>query len=237
MMSERVEPRSVLVVGAGPSGLVCAKTILEQGYHVTIIEQSPYIGGAFKHKAYDEGSLVSSKYLTAFSDYPMPTAYNVHPSMGEYVQYLENYSQHYGVTQHIRFNTTLVKLVKQKNGAHLAYFTVNTVSSSADNNTSREYQDTFDYICVCSGLHNVPFVPSTSTDRLFKGRVMHSSAYKKKDVFQNKRVVIVGAGETGLDIAYRAIQATDQSVTLVARSGFLSVPKELRSGLALDTFI
>ncbi len=69
----------------------------------------------------------------------------------------------------------------------------------------------------------------------FRGKVLHSSAYKSKEMFRDRRVLVVGCGETGLDIVYRAIQRTEH-VTLCVRSGFLSVPY-LLEGLPLDTLI
>ena len=59
----------VLIIGAGPSGLVAAKYCLEKGYHVRIFEANFDTGGSFSNKQYNNAHLVSSKYLTAFSDF------------------------------------------------------------------------------------------------------------------------------------------------------------------------
>lgn len=66
----------VLVIGAGPSGLVSLKTLREQGYDAVCFEGSLEVGGTFVNKAnYDEGKLVSSKYITPFSDFRLPERY------------------------------------------------------------------------------------------------------------------------------------------------------------------
>lgn len=77
---------NALVIGAGPSGLVTAKYLLQSNdpsYNVTVLEQSNNIGGSFVNKVYDDCRLVSSKYLTAFSDCRMPEETDLcpdHPS-------------------------------------------------------------------------------------------------------------------------------------------------------------
>ena len=66
--------KRIAVIGAGPSGLVAAKHLTAAGYKVTVYEKSSSIGGTFVHKAYDDGRLVSSKYLTPFSDLRLPAS-------------------------------------------------------------------------------------------------------------------------------------------------------------------
>lgn len=63
----------VLVIGAGPSGLVALKTLRENGYDAVCVEASGVVGGTFENKAnYDDAKLVSSKYITPFSDFRLP---------------------------------------------------------------------------------------------------------------------------------------------------------------------
>ena len=102
-------PLSALVVGAGPSGLVAAKYLLASTspqYTVTILEASTRIGGTFVSKVYDNARLVSSKYITAFSDFRFdedPAVCPNHPTVEQYVDYLERYAEDFDLTKHIRF--------------------------------------------------------------------------------------------------------------------------------------
>ena len=66
---------------------------------------------------------------------------------------------------------------------------------------------------------------------------MHSSQYKKRSIFKNKKVLIVGCGETAMDLAYRAVTTSNKQVSLVVRHGFLSVPTVLTEDIPLDTYI
>ena len=95
----------------------------------------------------------------------------------------------------------------------------------------------FDAVAVCSGLHNVPYTPKITGLEHFKGKIMHSSQYKKRSVFKNKKVLIVGCGETAMDLAYRAVTTSNKQVSLVVRHGFLSVPTVLTEDIPLDTYI
>jgi len=217
----------VLVIGAGPSGLVALKTLRGNGFDAICVEESAFVGGTFSNKAYDDGRLVSSKHVTCFSDFRMGEDMPDHPSIDGYVRYLRMYAERFQLWHWIEFITRVVKVEKENNGGY-------AVELAQDGDSiHREY----DAICICSGLHNVAYEPEISgLKENFKGTVFHSSLYREKEIFENKRVVVLGSGETGLDISYRAIQVSN-NVTLCSRSGFLSVPYVIGDGLPLDTLI
>ena len=109
-------PLTALVIGSGASGLVTAKYLLESTeptYQVTVVEEMRSIGGSFANKAYDNCRLVSSKYLTAFSDHRMLEDTAVcpdHPSAAQYVEYLESYADRFGVQKCIKFGCEVVSI-------------------------------------------------------------------------------------------------------------------------------
>ena len=80
--------RTIAVIGAGSSGLVAAKYLVEHGFEVTVFEKGDGIGGTFVTKAYDDAGLVSSKFLTAFSDLRSPASDPPHLSLPEYCAYV-----------------------------------------------------------------------------------------------------------------------------------------------------
>jgi len=269
--------QKALVIGAGPSGCVAAKYLLSSTnphYNVTIIEASDTIGGTFINKAYDNTRLVSSKFITSFSDFRMNEDYPNHPSAEEYVKYLEDYCGRFGIEKCIRFGCRVVSLkdndgeeikVEEKNNtatmnvsaseqSHLLMKNSNGISESIDSNgyivkyhqkkslNDKEEEEIitehFDIVAVCSGLHNIPSIPSLPFISKFRGQIIHSSKYKDPSVFTNKRVLILGSGETAMDIALRAVQnPLSKSVALNVRRGFLSVPHNLAEDRPLDVFI
>lgn len=105
--------RQALVLGAGASGLVAAKYLQEDGFKVTIFEKSASIGGVFSHKTYDNTRLVSSTTITAFSDFRFPKKDGLcayHPTVEEYVSYLEDYAVHFDLHKCICFEAVVTRI-------------------------------------------------------------------------------------------------------------------------------
>lgn len=232
------------IIGAGPSGLVSAKYLLESSsssrrFDVTILEASGDLGGTFRNKVYDNARLVSSKYITAFSDFRMPADYPNHPTMDQYVDYLEEYCNQFGIRECIRFHCTVVSVKDDAaaNDNEPFGYTVDWIDSSQVPST--HHCEPFDVVLVCSGLHNVPSVPTNIQNlNAFRGISFHSSSYKEASVFSGKRVLVVGSGETAMDLAMRAIQTRDcVQVGMSVRRGFLSIPHNLAQDRPLDVFI
>eukprot|EP01063_Lacrimia_lanifica_P013384 TRINITY_DN20023_c0_g4_i2.p1 TRINITY_DN20023_c0_g4~~TRINITY_DN20023_c0_g4_i2.p1 ORF type:complete len:641 (+),score=183.64 TRINITY_DN20023_c0_g4_i2:62-1984(+) len=249
------EAKSFCVIGAGPSGLVAARHLLAQGHAVSVYEAGPCIGGTFANKRYDavwddpgNGGmrLVSSKTLTAFSDYRMHGTHGGvdwsrkvgdHPRVTEYLTYLRQYADAFHVTPTIEFGTKVVS-VDAAVGEAQPY---RVVLASPDGSQRAVH---FDGVAVCSGLHNVPTMPGDADIPGLaafradpRNDVFHSSAYKEKAVFAGRKVLILGCGETAMDLAHRAAVGGAAKVGLVSRHGFLSIPHELGDKRPLDVFI
>lgn len=230
-------PRRIAVVGAGPSGLVVAKYLLQdntEAKEVVVLEASSKIGGTFVNKVYDNTRLVSSKYLTAFSDYRMPKEYPNHPTAEQYVQYLESYSDRFGITPHIQFQCRVLGVRDHGDGDDSQGYSV-TYRNDKDN---QEVVEHFDWVAICSGLHTTPNIPVLPQESRFRGQILHSSLYKDPSIFSNKRVLVLGSGETAMDICFRAVQNPDcGNVAMNVRRGFLSIPHTLPNDQPLDVFI
>jgi len=274
--------RSVCVIGAGASGLVAAKYLKEAGYKVTIVEQAQAIGGVFDSRTYDDARLVSSTYLTAFSDLRMGPDDKPHPkphvSAVEYVEYLREYCRRFELERLMRLGTRVLRVERRSDGGyHVEVATqageqdgvVQSDASRRDERTkgvqSYPYRpegsatcpdgangtasDTahkgsvaetsileFDAVCICCGVHEVPYVPHIDGAETFTGHALHSSSYKDKSVFRDKRALVLGCGESGMDIAYRAVQEASEAAISI-RNGLLAVPHDGWGGLPLDTLI
>ncbi|MDT8288008.1 MAG: SidA/IucD/PvdA family monooxygenase, partial [Elusimicrobiales bacterium] len=203
----------------GPSGLAMTKELLEQGHRPVCFEQAPGLGGVFR---YDErrGSvwptcrLTSSGLITAFSDFPVTGRRAAHMTVGEYVEYLSEYSRAFGVDQVLRFGVTVEAVDSRPAGGWDV-----TYSSEAGRSTER-----FDAVAVCSGVHQVPCVPDVPGLADFPGTVLHSSAFRGRPQVEGKRVLIVGAGESGADIVAVTAEGAAQTV-LSLRRGVAVVPR------------
>lgn len=226
-------PPRAAVIGAGASGLVTAKTLKANGYDVEIFDRNAEIGGLFRYMIYETAEMVSSKYLTAFTDFRPPASAPDFFTAPEYVAYLNAYADHFGLRPLIRFSATVKSLVHEGPGRHRIEFQHN----------GTEQVGTYDVVALCSGRHAVGDRPSFPGADSFPGEILHSVDYRRPSQFAGKRVLVIGAAETACDIAHDASQVASQ-VCIAVRSSFTFLPKISRgfpglheSRVPTDTFI
>ena len=210
--------KKVAVIGAGLAGLTTIKSCLEEGMEVCAFEKSNSLGGnwEFKEKGvsvFRNTRLSSSKYLTAFSDFPMKSDYPHFLKHEQYFEYLQDYARHFDLKKQIRFGTT-VEVVKRQEAKWLVDI------SHADGKKQLE----FDAVAVCTGLNEELDLPKIPNMESFKGKIVHSSAYKDSSSFQGKKVVVVGGGESGGDILHELSKTAEQAI-LSLRRGVFIMPK------------
>lgn len=218
-MNKERRTQRVCIVGAGPAGLVALKTLLEQKdikYDCTLLEAEAATGGTFRYRAYDNAQLVSSKQLTCFSDFRMPQDHESdHIDLPEYVTYLEEYASRFNLWSHIKFKSAVTSIVRTGIRHAVAW-----------SHNDHDYQEVFDKLVICSGLHVIPSIPDIPGIQHIKEQ-LHSSQYKRRNQIAGKNVLILGCGETAMDIAYEAIKSGCSQVVMSQRGGFLSFPKVL----------
>ncbi|GAA5919765.1 hypothetical protein JCM1841_005844 [Sporobolomyces salmonicolor] len=215
-----------VIIGGGAAGLVALKTLSENGLRCILFESEDEIGGTFRYRAYENAELVSSKQLTAFSDFRFPPDHSDHVSLPQYCDYLKRYATHFKLWDSINLSSRVVSVRRGKGGAgHIV-----DVRKDGEQGAS---QYRCRYLTVCTGLHVIPQVPhipgldSVSNDP--KKQVLHSSQYKRREQLTGKKVLILGTGETGMDLAYESVKAGAKEVVLCSRGGFLSFPKVLNN--------
>ncbi|KAK5654074.1 hypothetical protein OQA88_7754 [Cercophora sp. LCS_1] len=218
----------VAVIGAGPSGLVTLKYLLEahkfldtKPIEAVLFESEDSIGGTFAHRTYEDAELVSSKQLTTFSDFrPLPEDPDFLPVV-RYLRYLADYCTHFDLWPHIKLSSKVVSIAKSSKGHTISW----TSKDAAGKITATD--STFDAVAVCSGLHVTPNMPKISGIENVPV-VLHSSEFKTKSQFGvDKTVLILGTGETGMDVAYMAVNSPTKRVLLSHRDGFLCAPKRV----------
>lgn len=218
-MNNYSSPR-VAVIGAGPCGLAIAKNLLQQNISTfTVFEKNSRIGGnwifdeANDHSSvYETTHLISSKRLSAYEDFPMPSEYPDYPSHRQLLAYFESYAQHFHVLPHIEFNTTVLTVIRQSNQQWQITYRCAGAESTAY----------FDYLFVANGHHWDPSWPEYPG--VFRGDMLHSHAYKRAAPFKDKRVLVVGAGNSACDIAVEVARIAAKTCISV-RSGQHIFPK------------
>ncbi|XP_038855462.1 flavin-containing monooxygenase 5-like isoform X2 [Salvelinus namaycush] len=233
-MSQRVA-----VIGAGPSGLTSIKSCLDEGLEPTCFESSDDIGGLWRFKETPEPgrssiyrSLVvnTSKEMMCFSDFPMPADYPNYMLHSQLLQYFRLYAQHFDLLRHITFQTSVLTVRQRPDFSHSGQWEVVT-----ENREGQEQRHVFDGVLVCSGHYTQPVSPLDQFPghESFPGRCLHSWVYKDADAFRGKRVVVVGIGNSGGDIAVEISRAAEKTF-LSTRKGAWVLARMSSSGLPLD---
>jgi dimethylaniline monooxygenase (N-oxide forming) len=185
------------------------------------------IGGTFKYRSYENAELVSSKQLTTFSDFRLPLDSPDHISLPDYVEYLKSYIDHFGLWKHINLDCRVDSIKPHPQDSKSRYRV--TYSRRKDGPGAAVEPEAFDcsHLAICTGLHVQPNIPQIPGIEFLQGDAFHSSLYKDRSQLQDHDILLLGCGETAMDIAYEAIKAPARSVTMCFRTGFLSFPKVL----------
>ncbi|MES1244226.1 MAG: NAD(P)-binding domain-containing protein [Acidobacteriota bacterium] len=202
----------VCIIGAGACGLVAAKKLLDQGVEPVVYERNGDLGGNWLYgspgsSVYRSTHLISSKRMTELRDFPLPDDWPPYISHEQALEYLRRYSERFGLLSHIRFGVEVLRCELEE-----SLWRVET----------SEGTETFDALVVASGHHRVPLFPKLEGS--FDGEILHSQAYKVPEPFRGKRVLVVGAGNSGCDIAVE-LAGVAAKVFHSTRRGYWYVPK------------
>lgn len=113
-------------------------------------------------------------------------------SKEEFLSFLVSYSDHFNLRKHIKFNT-LVQDVRLYNEEQWKITTL-------DKTSNKKTTDIYDAVFVCNGHYSEPKLPKIEGIEHFSGKILHSRDYRKPEIFKDKRVLVIGAGPSGIDI-------------------------------------
>ncbi len=213
---------TVCIVGAGSSGIAAAKALHERSIPVEVYETSDRVGGnwVFRNRngmssSYKTLHINTSRERMEYSDFPMPKRYPDFPHHTHIAEYFNAYVDHFGLREAIRF----------ENGVQLAERNADgTWTVTPEHGEPRR----FDALVVANGHHwdarwpEPPF-PGAGT---FEGDQIHSHHYTDPEQLRDKRVVVLGMGNSAMDIAVDASYSADATF-LCSRRGAHVIPKYL----------
>ncbi|MEV6816035.1 NAD(P)-binding domain-containing protein [Micromonospora sp. NPDC051296] len=206
----------VVIVGAGPAGLAAARALLTRGIPYIHLERHVDVGGIWDldnpgTPMYKSAHFISSRDKSGFFDTPMPSHFGDYPSRAQILEYTRGFADTYGLRDRIRFGTAVTRALQDEATG------VWTVSTGTEDLTASAM------IC-CTGVTWDPKLPEVPGD--FSGEVRHSVTFVDPDEFAGKRVLIVGLGNSGADIASDAAANADRAF-ISTRRGYHFVPKHL----------
>ena len=192
------------VIGAGAAGLATLATLLEAGFDVDCYERNATVGGHW-HSDYESLHLITSRDVSGFVGFPMPAHYPVYPSRDQMRAYLQSYAEAKGLMDTIRFNVS-VDGIRPVGSDGLDGWDVQT----SDGVTTH-----YDAVVVANGHLREPNRPDFPGE--FTGTSMHSCEYRSIDDIHGNRVLVIGSGNSGCDLAVDAANARLDSYISVRR--------------------
>ncbi|CAI9275761.1 unnamed protein product [Lactuca saligna] len=237
-----MDKKQIAIVGAGISGLLACKYCLSKGFNPIVFESESDIGGVWA-KTIKTTRLQSAKPLYQFSDFPWPSSVtDVFPTQQQTLDYLRSYATHFDLIPHIKFHSRVNGISFNGpissdpwslwNGIGEPFPPEgkwNVTVHDTGNDSIQVY--TVDFVILCLGrfkdVPNIPEFAAGKGPKVFHGHAIHSMDYaamdhdKAADFVRGKRVVVVGFGKTGLDIARECSSINGPEHPLYSSEGFL----------------
>ncbi|WP_298317189.1 NAD(P)/FAD-dependent oxidoreductase [uncultured Aquimarina sp.] len=197
-----------LIVGAGPAGLAVAGRFRKQSIPFEIVEQTDKIAWSW-HNHYDRLLLHTVKELSHLPYLEFPEEFPRYVPKAKLAAYYESYAKHFNIKP--RFNVE-VQSIKKENDYWI-------VTTNKENYKSHN-------VIVATGVNRIPFLPVWKNQENYKGEIIHSRHYKSVIPFKNKKLLIIGMGNTGAELALD-LSEHDIDVTISVRSSLLIVPRDI----------
>ncbi len=198
-----------LIIGAGPAGMGIAGRLRKRGIDFEMIEQSQHVGNAWHHH-YDRLHLHTVKQLSNLPHLPFPDDFPLYVPRERLVDYFNQYAKHFKLKPHFGQSVTNVK----KEGGSWLTTTKNGTQFQSKN------------VIIATGVNRVPNIPNWPGQEQFQGTIIHAKNYKNATPFKGKKVLVVGMGNTGAELALD-LSENDCETYISVRGPVSIVPRDL----------
>ncbi|KAK3193404.1 hypothetical protein Dsin_024714 [Dipteronia sinensis] len=205
-----------VIVGAGPSGLATAACLREQGVPFVVLERADCIASLWQRRTYDRLKLHLPKQFCQLPKLPFPEDFPEYPTKRQFIEYLESYAKHFEINPN--FNEC-VQSARYDETSGL--WRVKTVSS-----TRTEVEYICRWLVVATGENAECVTPDIQGLADFGGQVMHACEYKSGEKFKGKKVLVVGCGNSGMEVSLDLCNH-NASPAMVVRSAVHVLPREI----------
>lgn len=197
-----------IIVGAGPAGLACAVTMRAAGLDVIVVEKADSVGSVWR-RHYDRLHLHTDRKHSGLPGMDMPQTYPLYPTRGQLVEYLESYAARFDIRPVFNATASRIRRVGTQWRVELAQGSISAP-----------------VVVIATGIADAPYRPSWPGTELYQGSVVHSSEYRNPAPYAGKRVLVVGFGNSGGEIALDLANA-GVDVTLAVRGPVQILPRDL----------
>jgi cation diffusion facilitator CzcD-associated flavoprotein CzcO len=227
----------VCVIGAGSSGIAACQVLGARGVAYDCFERGSHVGGNWRYRndngqsaAYRSLHINTSRRLMAFASLPMPEELPDFPSHFQIAAYFDDFVEHFGLREHIRFRTEVLHVRPAPGGRWDVTVRVPGPSDAGEGGLRGAGEDLvtrrYRAVVVANGHHWDPRWPEPGFpgEDAFAGERMHAHAYDTPDVLADRRVLVLGIGNSATDIAVEASRAA-RTTFLAMRRGAYVIPK------------
>lgn len=189
-----IEEQVVIIVGAGPSGLATAACLKQLSIPYIILEREDCFASLWTKKSYDRLHLHLPKQFCQLPHMPFPTTCPKYVPKKDFLQYLDHYVSHFNINP--LYQRSVVSAVYDETARK---WNVKAKINGGGSGEMEEYSGEF--LVVATGETSDVFVPEVEGLSKFMGDVIHSTEYKCGEKYEGKHVLVVGSGNSGMEIA------------------------------------
>ncbi|CAD6233523.1 unnamed protein product [Miscanthus lutarioriparius] len=210
-----------VIVGAGPAGLAVAACLTICGVPYVLLERHGCVASLWRHRTYRRLRLHLPKRYCELPLMPFPPSYPAYPTREQFLAYLEDYIVTFGIRPFFR-----QAVVSAEHDGD--FWCVRTVDGGGG--VTREYRSK--WLVVATGENAEPVVPDIDGIHAFRGLIMHSSDYRSGEDYRGKKVLVVGCGNSGMEVS---LDLSNHNVhtSMVVRDSVHVLPREI---MGLSTF-
>ena len=196
----------IAIIGAGPAGIATARELARRGLPYRLLEQGDSPAHVWRN-LYDSLTLHTGKHMSALPGMPFPAGTSLFPTRSQFVAYLDAFIERFGIR--VETGVHVRRAVPASRRLWVLQTSIGDIDASA--------------VVMATGIVSWPVVPSFPGQEEFTGRILHSNEYNRPDPFAGKRVLVVGCGNSGAEIASELGNA-NADVTIAIRTGANVVP-------------
>lgn len=204
----------VVIVGAGPAGISAALSLRDLGIGSLVVDSASEVAASWRSR-YDRLRLNTGRQFSHLPGRPYPKGTPIYPTRDDVVSHIDSHAREDGIL--LRLGTTVGRIDRNSRGWRL--------STSGGDESAR-------CVVVATGYQNAPVVPAWPG--AYTGHLLHSTAYRNPAGYEGRRVLVVGAGSSGLEIAHDLSRGGAATVWLSVRTPPNLLPRKGPAGLPND---